>query len=149
MQFNTKMSKSQQNKPAVAHFNYDDLDNCSCALCTSARDAEDYYSDRRANSRGHALDCKCFICKQKREAMTERLAATAKRETYSELSFLTCEHRLGPQFLEWVYDNISNPKYRSNEWWASHGYYRMLQEWMTEWQIIHLPKAVWGVSGLY
>lgn len=75
--------------------------------------------------------------------------ANNKRDVYSELSYLTHAHKLGPDFLRWVYGLITDENYAQPKWWMERAPILPLCDWMMEWQDQHLPKEVWGVSGLY
>ncbi len=76
------------------------------------------------------------------------MAAAHRREIYSELSFITHEHRKGPVFLAWVYDRMRDPKYRKESWWATTSINRTCAAWISEWQASFLPRQVWAVSGI-
>jgi hypothetical protein len=76
------------------------------------------------------------------------MAAIAKRDTYSELSYLTNEHRLGKQFLNWLYDKVTDSNYKRDAWWAVRAFSRPCSTWIFEWQTLYLPRAVWAVSGM-
>lgn len=140
----------QPNKPPIVHFNYDDLDeNCHCALCSEYRSTVAHYIQRRRDTRKHSAECDCFMCVSKQAAILEMRVASNKRDIYSELSYLTSAHRLGAEFLRWVYARMTDESFRGPEWWANDSMRLSLRAWMDEWHRHRLPQEVWAVSGLY
>lgn len=75
--------------------------------------------------------------------------ANNKRDIYSELSYLASGHKMGENFLGWVYRRITDEKFKTLEWWAEIAGQIPLRNWMKEWQDEHLPRELWAVSGLY
>lgn len=140
----------QPSSPPTVHFNYDDLDEkCHCALCSEYRSTLAHYIRRRKDTKGHSATCDCFMCVSKQAAILEMRVASNKRDIYCELSYLTNQHRLGSQFLRWVYAKMTDEKFRGADWWANSSMQLTLRNWMDQWQHEYLPKEVWAVSGLY
>lgn len=144
------------NPPPVAHFDYDELEaegsECKCALCESYRTTFATYNEHRIMCKGHSRSCSCYLCTQKNEVQLSYLAALSQRDTYCELSYLTVgrdRRKLAPHFLGWLYKKMTDPSYHSEAWWAIKAPCKSLAEWMLEWQITHLPRHLWAVSGVY
>lgn len=148
------MTRSPQpTKPPICHFDYDELEQqgheCDCYLCDQYREALDTYTHYLDVCRGHSRSCSCYLCTQKNKATITYLAALSKRDTYSELSFLTNHRPLGPQFLDWMYDRMTDNRFNSEAWWAIRAPMLMLQEWIERFHEKCLTPDLVAVSGLY
>lgn len=146
-------SPKQLDRPPIEHFDYDELgktgEECQCPLCEAYRSTYEVYDNFNRINKYHKPGCACYVCSQKTEAQLSYLAALCKRDTFSELSYLTHQHRLGPTFLGWIYDRMQDRDFHSEAWWAIKAPAITLQTWMNLWQRRFMPKHLWGVSGLY
>lgn len=143
----------QPDRPPIEHFDYDEMEEpgsvCECPLCEAYRTTYEMYDNISKIAKHHKAGCSCYMCSQKTEAQIAYLAALSKRDTFSELSYLTHEHKLGSIFLGWIYDRMSDAKFHSDAWWAIKAPAVTLQTWMDIWQRKFMPRSLWAVSGLY
>jgi hypothetical protein len=134
--------------PPTSHFNYDEMDDCQCALCTDYRQAVTEYKYWVAYTAKDTQDCDCFYCQRKAGSLEYLRIATAKREIYSELSFLTKGSPSHPSFMKWMSGVITHNEDKSG-WWSQVAYNKPLKFWMLQWQSRFLPRQLWAVSGVY
>jgi hypothetical protein len=145
--------------PPIIHFNYDETDaSCRCSLCTGFRAAKIQYESVRRERAKHHRYCKCDDCAVHKQSLYTYLAASNKREIYSELSYVLMSkdkpHRLAVKCLQWAYEKILDPDFRNTRWWALNSDQRLLRRWMEdfqdEWGARNgVPAGFWAVSGLY
>jgi len=147
------MPFEMSNLPPISHFDYGELEAqqtlCECLLCQAYRDTFETYNAQLKLCRGHSRSCSCYHCVEKNATRLEYLAALCKRDTYCELSYHAHNHKLGSQFLAWLFDKMQDKQYHSEAWWAIRAPSRSIAEWLIEWQVKYLPIAVWEVSGIY
>lgn len=144
--------------PPINHFNYDEMEDCCCMLCTEYNAALLDYSNKSTNSpcsgnlvgKYHQPDCRCSYCQERIESLENLRAATAKRDIYSELSYLARNSASCVPFLQWVQGVIRfEGERRPAVWWSRVTYNRPLSSWISQWQERFLPEHLWAASGIY
>lgn len=147
--------------PPLEHFDYDELEDensqCGCVLCTAYRDSLAEFTYYSAICSRHKRTCKCTYCKERNSSQIVHMAALNKRDTYSELSFVVNRrmdesahtHLVGTQFLQWIYNRMIDKAWKTEGWWAIQASNFTLQDWIEQWQLAYLPRALWEVSGIY
>lgn len=138
----------------IEHFNYDDLDeHCECPLCLAYREAQRVDAEIRESSVGHRPDCHCTSCQNRKDAHIGLLAATNKRDIYSELSYLACKSKYQSDFMRWIGIRVLAPDFPrakiSTMWWAYQAANHSLRWWADEWLRANIPQELWRSSGFY
>lgn len=126
--------------PSLNHYNYDNLDgSCNCALCKDWRDCTDAYTSHLEKEPAHVWQCDCHTCKEKTKAYNALLCASMKRDTYSELSFITDAHPDKGPFLAWVWRATQykgRKKTFSQGWWLDQGQKVPMFWWLSKWKML-------------
>lgn len=121
--------------PPIVHFDYDETEaNCRCRLCDDYRQAKIVYQAARVERSKHHRVCKCEMCAHHLSSLMQHLAASNKREVYSELSFVLAwgpspDPRAG-ECLRWFYGRAFDLDYRKPMWWAISSGHRTLRAWI-------------------
>jgi hypothetical protein len=145
--------------PPTIHFNYDEMDlACRCQLCTGFIEAKTLYEATKDDRAKHHRYCRCDSCVGHKERLLAFLAASNKREIYSEISYALMAapepHTLAAACLRWLYEKILDPDYHNTSWWALQADRRLLRSWIEDFQHSWerenmVPASFWAASGLY
>ena len=128
--------------PKLNHFNYDELDvNCNCGLCSAERRTGAEYSKFLCDNVQHSWTCQCETCKIRNKLYENYLIAGIKRDTFSELSYLTQDHTERGPFLAWVWratqkEDSTTSKTFSRTWWLNQGMIATLGWWLDKWKML-------------
>lgn len=122
-------------EPPIEHFNYDVMDvDCRCRLCDDYRQAKQTYEGTKRERSRHSRFCRCEHCIGHRDRLVDFLAASNRRETYSELSFILASgpvpHRQARECLRWFYGLATDADYNTRTWWALNSPQCTLSKWM-------------------
>lgn len=117
--------------PTNLHWNYDELNrvNCQCQLCVDWRSKLQVYRDAAIDTFGHHRSCICQRCKHFRRSGSAYYAAQNRRNTASELAYLTRNERYASGFFNWFKSEIGSGKY-TDSWWRDKGDSRPLATWL-------------------
>lgn len=102
----------------LAHFDYDDISDCGCSLCSDYRRLMKAYHATLKYTVGHKKRCRCAPCLEMKHARMLFVAASNKRDVYSEFSFMMRASPSGLRFMEWLMGFIETYN-QSPGWWYS------------------------------
>lgn len=127
---------------ALNHYVYPVLDvECNCAMCRTWRLERDSFDDLKRQTLSHNRSCMCWRCQKRRQHQQSFLAAAAKRELYSEMSYHAANHpSYGPQLMNWVSTEIENDV-ETDGWWATLAQAYPLSYWFGRFQSSVYPES--------
>lgn len=123
------------------HFVYPVLDvECCCALCVTWRRKRDDFDEMKRLTLTHNRSCMCWRCRKRREYQTGFLAAAAKREFYSEMSFHANSHpAYGARLMQFAAETLQNNT-ESDGWWSTLAQAYSLSYWFAQFQASLYPE---------
>ena len=124
----------------VQHFDYTVMDQrpgaCFCKLCKDFRATRARATKLEVDTADHPQRCRCNTCREKRSVQFAALAASNRRDTYSELTYLANEMPWRDTFLLWAFKRIAFPtdiQKKSNHWWQRSVEQKSLGSWLEDW----------------
>lgn len=132
----------------MEHFVYPILDvECGCAVCQEWRSQRDTFDELKRQTLSHDRSCRCWRCQKRRQHQQSFLAAAAKRELYSEMSYHAANHpSYGPTLMNWVEKEISDND-ETDGWWATLAQAYPLSYWFGRFQSSMIPVPTPPVGG--
>lgn len=123
--------------PGFDHYDYDELDDparpCGCCLCQNVRVLAEKRRAARADREGQAFVADTDESIEWRRAMREHLAASNKRDLFSECCFLFRQERWRDEFLTWLLGRIQDSTWRTPYWWVREAEIKSLGSWVEDW----------------
>lgn len=121
---------------APVHYS-ESIETCECVLCRDWRVRRDEANRVSPFMEGHARDCACTQCRVGRQVRFGFLAATNRRDLWTETSYYVAVNKEfkkhGKQVLLALKSEIESPR-RTTAWWAIEGGRYPLGFW---WRKIH------------
>lgn len=123
------------NMPPLVHYDYEALEEipCTCSLCTGYRSALTACRESVPATEGHKFRCRCKACRARKTAERARLAASNRRDTYSELSWISAQYKWRETFLRWAAARICRDDWKPSLWWCRDGERLSLGSWLESW----------------
>lgn len=119
--------------PGRDHFNYDELDDCPCFLCRDVRVLAEGREAARKLQEGQIFLSTTAESTDWKRAMRAHLAASNKRDLFSECAFLFRNEIWSENFLGWLIAKIKDPDYRTAYWWVRDAELKNLASWVEDW----------------
>jgi hypothetical protein len=111
--------------PVIEHYDYDELEDCSCIFCRTYQMSRNNYYDYLVRLGEEAADTK--------NARLKFIAASMKRDIYSEFSFSMRNQPDRDKFLVWLFSFILTLN-RSDGWWQARSQDLPKEFWMRHWR---------------
>ena len=116
------------------HYNYEALENtCRCKLCSNLAAARAAHGGIASEARGHKFRCSCAKCKAVKKSEREILVLSNRRDTYSELSFISSGRTWRNTFLNWAWGRVANPEWGDAYFWIHDAERKSLGSWLEDW----------------
>jgi len=81
----------------------------------------------------HKFRCRCVQCLERKRAERAFLMISNKRDTYSELSWISKPHKWRERFLTWAWTNITNKDWKNHYFWSHEAERKSLESWLEDW----------------
>lgn len=124
--------------PGRYHYNYDQLDQCTCRLCARHRMLMQRVRRLRkvnANDSVWLADEQITHADRGFLVLYNRYLASAnKRDLYCEASYLTRGKKWAPVFLAWLLARIEDPNWQTVGWWVAKAEGKTLGSWIGDWR---------------
>lgn len=132
--------------PPLNHYDYRILDiECRCQVCHDWRMKQQAFQKLVPPTAGHARNCACHDCWVKMRARSAYIAASNRRDLYSESSWHASQitdHNcafdaalsaqgsgMGLHFMKWVQGQL---RARGDGWWVISAPYRAVSDWIDD-----------------
>lgn len=122
--------------PGYTHFNYDITDgSCKCKLCEDVRETRAEVGRTYPLRSGQTYGSPSPENMAWRSAVSRHVAASNRREVYSEICFLLTWENIPwkNRCLDWIFHTTFRDAYAVDYWWVQCGEERPLGIWIEEW----------------
>lgn len=122
--------------PGYNHFNYDLIEgSCKCRLCEDVRKFRNEVDVAAPKREGQTYGSASTENMAWRSAISRHVAASNRREVYSEICFLLTWENMPwkKRCLDWLFDIAFSGPYAVDYWWVQCGEERPLGIWIEEW----------------
>ncbi len=117
----------------VEHYDYDELNDCACLFCRAFRLSKDAYYRSFTHSSSHGQECYCPLCTETKNQRLKFIAASSKRDLYSEFSFSMRDKPDREEFMIWLSHFILTLD-KSDGWWQSRSQDMPKEFWLRAWR---------------